>query len=187
MNVYALFDNEEVGSRTKQGAASTFLRDVMTRTAAALGADESAAQGLISRSFMVSADNAHAVHPNHPEKFDAENRTFMNGGVVVKSNANQAYTTDGVSQAIFAEICAKANVPVQYFANRSDVPGGSTLGNIANTQVSMNTVDIGLAQLAMHSSYETAGVSDIPYMIRALATYYAARLDVMADGEYELV
>lgn len=187
VNVYALFDNEEVGSRTKQGAASTFLRDVMTRTAAALGADESAAQGLISRSFMVSADNAHAVHPNHPEKFDAENRTFMNGGVVVKSNANQAYTTDGVSQAIFAEICAKANVPVQYFANRSDVPGGSTLGNIANTQVSMNTVDIGLAQLAMHSSYETAGVSDIPHMIRALAAYYAARLDVMTDGEYELV
>lgn len=107
---------------------------------------------------MVSADNAHAVHPNHPEKYDDQNRTFMNGGVVIKHNANQKYTTDAVSDAIFAEICAKAGVPVQHFANRSDILGGSTLGNLSNAHLSMNTVDIGLAQLAMHSSYETAGL-----------------------------
>ncbi len=137
-------------------------------------------------SFMVSADNAHAVHPNHPEKYDEQNRTFMNGGVVIKHNANQKYTTDAVSDAIFAEICAKAGVPVQHFANRSDVVGGSTLGNIANAHVSMNTVDVGLAQLAMHSSYETAGCADVAYMIRALTAFYQTNIATYGDGKYQL-
>ena len=108
---------------------------------------------------MLSADNAHAVHPNHPEKTDVNNCVYMNEGIVVKSHAGQKYTSDAVSIAIFKGFCEKANVPVQFFANRSDAAGGSTLGNIAMSQVSMNGVDIGLPQLAMHSSYETAGIS----------------------------
>ena len=135
---------------------------------------------------MVSADNAHGVHPNHPEKYDAQNRTFMNGGVVIKHNANQKYTTDAVSDAVFSSICEKAGVPVQHFSNRSDVLGGSTLGNIANTHASMNTVDIGLAQLAMHSSYETAGCKDVEYMVRALTAFYGSNVVVTGDGEIEI-
>ena len=186
ISVYAVFDNEEVGSGTKQGADSSFLTDVLARVGAALGADDAALRAAACRSFMVSADNAHAVHPNHPEKYDAENRVFMNGGVVIKHNANQKYTTDAVSSAIFSEICARAGVPVQHFANRSDVLGGSTLGNIANTHLSMNTVDIGLAQLAMHSSYETAGTKDVAYMTDALKAFYEAEIDMRGDGEFRI-
>ena len=181
-----MFDNEEVGSSTKQGADSTFLDDVFSRVCNALGATDSQKRALIARSFMVSADNAHGVHPNHPEKYDAQNRTFMNGGVVIKHNANQKYTTDAVSSAIFSAVCEKAGVPVQHFANRSDVLGGSTLGNIANTHASMNTVDIGLAQLAMHSSYETAGVRDVQYMVDGLSSFYATDIRMLADGSFEL-
>lgn len=184
--VYAVFDNEEVGSSTKQGADSTLLGDVFYRTAAALGADDAQTRAAMAASFMVSADNAHAVHPNHPEKYDAQNRTFMNEGVVIKHNANQRYTTDSVSCAVFSEICARAGVPVQHFANRSDVLGGSTLGSIANTQTSMNTVDIGLAQLAMHSAYETAGVKDVEFMIRALRAFYETQIVVDGDGLFTL-
>ena len=179
--VLAVLDNEEVGSQTKQGAASTFLYDVLTRICSALGMEYLPA---ISRSFLVSADNAHAAHPNHPEFSDANHRPKMNGGIVIKHNANQRYTTDAVSQAIFASICEAADVPVQYFANRSDMAGGSTLGDIANTQVSLNTVDIGLAQLAMHSSYETAGAKDTEHLITALTRFYSSSLNVLADGEY---
>lgn len=186
VNVYAMFDNEEVGSSTKQGAASTFLRDTLTRIAGALGIDDAQLRALITRSMMVSADNAHALHPNHQEKFDGENRVYMNEGVVIKYNANQRYTTDGVSEALFSLACQRAGVPVQRFANRSDVAGGSTLGHIANTQVSMNTVDIGLAQLAMHSAYETAGVQDVEYMIRALHAFYTMPMDMVEDGEYSI-
>ena len=186
VNVCALFDNEEVGSGTKQGADSTFLEDVLMRTASALGLDDAAARAAFSASFMVSADNAHALHPNHPEKFDEQNRTLMNGGVVIKHNANQKYTTDAVSEAIFAEVCRKAGVPVQHFSNRSDVAGGSTLGNIANAHVSLNTVDIGLAQLAMHSSYETAGVEDVDHMINALRAFFSTNIVTYTDGDYSL-
>ena len=186
ISVYAVFDNEEVGSGTKQGADSSFLTDVLARVGAALGADDAALRTAACRSFMVSADNAHAVHPNHPEKYDAENRVFMNGGVVIKHNANQKYTTDAVSSAVFSEICARAGVPVQHFSNRSDVLGGSTLGNIANTHLSMNTVDIGLAQLAMHSSYETAGTADVEYMIKALRAFYGTEIRMTGDGEYSI-
>ena len=187
INVCAIFDNEEVGSLSKQGADSTLLEDVLTRALSALGMSDGEIRAAMSASFMVSADNAHAVHPNHPEKYDDQNRTFMNGGVVIKHNANQKYTTDAVSDAIFAEICAKAGVPVQHFANRSDVLGGSTLGNLSNAHLSMNTVDIGLAQLAMHSSYETAGCADVSYMIRALNEFYQTNIVTEADGAYQLV
>ena len=186
VNLCCIFDNEEVGSGTKQGADSSFLTDVLARVGAALGADDAALRAAACRSFMVSADNAHAVHPNHPEKYDAENRVFMNGGVVIKHNANQKYTTDAVSSAVFSEICARAGVPVQHFSNRSDVLGGSTLGNIANTHLSMNTVDIGLAQLAMHSSYETAGTADVEYMIKALRAFYGTNVQMTGDGEYRI-
>jgi len=182
VNMCAVFDNEEVGSSSKQGADSTFLSDVCMRIAAALGLSDAQARAAIAGSFLVSADNAHAVHPNHPEKYDVSNRTFMNGGVVIKHNANQKYTTDGVSAAIFASVCEKAGVPVQHFANRSDVLGGSTLGNIASNHASMNSVDIGLAQLAMHSAYETAGIRDVTYMVDALKAFYQTDIRVNADG-----
>ena len=130
----------------------------------------------LAASFMLSADNAHAVHPNHPEKTDAENCVYMNEGVVIKFNANQRYTTDAVSAALFHSILADAGVPCQHFANRSDMAGGGTLGNISGSHVSINTVDIGLAQLAMHSCVETAGVKDIDYMIRAMQAFYDTRL-----------
>ena len=186
INVCAVFDNEEVGSSTKQGADSTFLTDVLARVSACLGATDSQFRAAAAASFMVSADNAHAVHPNHPEKYDMGNRTFMNEGVVIKHNANQKYTTDGVSSAVFEAVCQKASVPVQHFANRSDVLGGSTLGNIANTHLSMNTVDIGLAQLAMHSACETAGAKDIQYMTDALRSFYSTDIRFTSDGEVEL-
>ena len=186
INVYAVFDNEEVGSGTKQGAHSTFLTDVLNRVGTALGATDGEIRAAIASGFMVSADNAHALHPNHTEKYDAENRTFMNGGVVIKHNANQKYTTDAVSCAIFSEICARAGVPAQMFNNRSDVAGGSTLGNIANAHASMNTVDIGLPQLAMHSCYETAGVKDVDYMIDALRMFYSTNIQTRCDGGYAL-
>ena len=187
VNVLAVMDNEEVGSGSKQGADSTLLCDVLSRVCACAGMDDQARRAAVAASFMVSADNAHAVHPNHPEKYDALNRAYMNGGVVIKHNANQKYTTDAVSCALFAQICAQAGVPVQHFSNRSDILGGSTLGNIANAHVSMNTVDIGLAQLAMHSSYETAGTADVEYMIRALAAFYRTTIRTDADGDYTLL
>ncbi len=177
--VYALFDNEEVGSQTKQGAASTFLFDVLSRAAYALEKDYSR---LVANSFMVSCDNAHACHPNHPEYSDKNHTVHMNEGIVIKYNANQKYTSDAVSVALFKLICDEAKAPVQYYANRADMPGGSTLGNIANTQVSLNTVDIGLAQLAMHSSFETAGKKDTKYMIRALSKFYSKALKLTENG-----
>ena len=176
IQVWCCFDNEEVGSGTKQGADSTFLKDVMIRVAKGLGMDDEDFRCLQARSFMLSCDNAHAVHPNHPEKTDVGNCTYMNGGIVVKSHAGQKYTSDAVSVAVFRGICEKAGVPVQFFANRSDEAGGSTLGNIAMAHVSMNTVDLGLAQLAMHSSYETAGVKDLDYLVRASAAFYGSHL-----------
>lgn len=174
VHVYACFDNEEVGSGTKQGAGSTFLYDVLRRIHLGLGRTEEDYYRAVSRSFMVSADNAHAVHPNHPEKTDPENCVYLNGGIVIKSHAGQKYTSDGVSIALFRELCEKAGVPVQFFANRSDMQGGSTLGNISSAQVSMNAVDVGLAQLAMHSAYETAGVKDTWYMVRAMAQFFSS-------------
>ncbi len=178
--VCCVFDNEEVGSGTKQGAASTFLYDVLHRINDACGRTEEQYRTAVASSFLVSADNAHAMHPNHPEYSDAANCPQMGLGVVVKFNANQRYTTDAVSAAIFRSVCADAGVPVQIYANRSDLPGGSTLGSIANSQVSLNTVDIGLAQLAMHSAYETAAVADLGFLVDAMTAFYGRSLT--ADG-----
>ena len=174
--VCCIFDNEEVGSETKQGAASSLLGDTLRRIALALGLGEEGYLRLLAQSFLVSADNAHAVHPNHPEYADMTNTPRMNGGVVIKFNANQRYTTDGVSCALFTAVCREAKAPVQVYANRSDLPGGSTLGSIATTKVSVPSVDIGLAQLAMHSCVETAGAADLDALVRAMTVYYGKTL-----------
>ena len=180
VNVYCNFDNEEVGSNTKQGAMSTFLLDTLKRINTGLGFNEDDYHAAVAKSFLISADNAHACHPNHEEKTDQTNRTFMNHGIVIKEAANQKYTTDAFSQAVFKRICKKAGVPCQNFANRSDIPGGSTLGNLSNTQVSVHALDIGLPQLAMHSTYETAGSKDTLYMIQALSTYFNSNIEIDA-------
>ena len=184
VNVYAVFDNEEVGSTTKQGADSSFLTDVLSRISMCKGKDNEDFIRACASSFMLSADNAHAVHPNYKEKADPTNRPYMNKGIVIKYNANQKYTTDAVSAAIFKEICKKAEVPVQSYVNRSDIPGGSTLGNISNSHVSLNTVDIGLAQLAMHSPYETAGIKDTELMIKAVKKFYETAIITGDNGEF---
>ena len=182
INVAAFFDNEEVGSGTKQGAASTFLYDVLHRIAQNVCPGDEDFHRAVASSFMFSADNAHAVHPNHPEYTDVNNCTYMNEGVVVKVHAGQKYTSDGMSMAVAKELAARAGVPLQYFANRSDKVGGSTLGNLAMAQVSMNCVDIGLPQLAMHSCYETAGARDIVSLIRLMEEFYASHFEETASG-----
>lgn len=183
-SVYCVFDNEEVGSGTKQGADSTFLYDVLRRINISLGKTEEDYYRLISSSFMVSADNAHALHPNYTDKSDPTNKVYMNDGIVIKYNANQKYTTDAVSASIFKTICDSVDVPYQTFTNRSDILGGSTLGNISNAHVSLNTIDIGLAQLAMHSTYETAGAKDVTYMIDAIKAFYNTSIEQVEDGQY---
>lgn len=171
--VHCVFDNEEVGSGTKQGAASTFLKDVLSRICECLSMTREEQLIAIAESFMISADNAHAVHPSHMEKADPVNRPYVNEGIVIKYNADQKYCTDGVSAAFFKDLCAEADVPLQTFTNRSDMSGGSTLGNISSAQVALNTIDIGLPQLSMHSAYETAGIKDTAYLIRAAAAFFA--------------
>ena len=180
ITVFACFDNEEVGSNTKQGAMSTLLADTLSRLNAALGYSTEDLRCAIAKSMLVSCDNAHAVSPNHPERFDEGNRVFLNQGIVVKEAANQKYCTDAFSRAVFCAICDNAEIPYQTFANRSDSPGGSTLGNLSNTQVSMHGVDVGLPQLAMHSSFETIGVRDVALATRALLAFYNA--DLRIDG-----
>lgn len=172
--VFALFDNEEIGSMTKQGAASTFLSDVLNLICEEAGCTNRRRQELVSNGFLVSADNAHGVHPNHPEKSDPTNRPFLNGGIVLKFQGSQKYTTDAYSAAVIRDICKEAGVPCQNFANRADIAGGSTLGNISSAQVSIPAADIGLAQLAMHSAFETAGTEDIAYLVHFCETYYNA-------------
>lgn len=171
--VHCVMDNEEVGSGTRQGAASTFLKDTLMRINTGLGRTHEEYLMSLADSFMISADNAHALHPNYSETADPVNHPVMNGGIVIKYNANQKYCTDAVSAAEFKNICKKAGVPFQTFVNRSDMAGGSTLGNISNTQVPVSTVDIGLPQLAMHSPYETAGVKDTVFLIKAAEQLFA--------------
>ena len=186
VQVFAAFDNEEVGSLTRQGADSTFLSDTLQRITLALGGTREEYLMALARSFLISADNAHAVHPNHPELSDPANRVFMNEGVVIKHNAAQKYASDALSCALFEAICGEAGVPVQHYANRSDIRGGSTLGNISGSHVSVSTVDIGLAQLAMHSCYETAGVRDIDHMVHAMQAFYGRDWRFTADSRLEL-
>ena len=185
--VLAVFDNEETGSLTKQGADSTFLEEVLKRISLASGKDEEGHYRAVSSSFMVSADNAHAVHPNHPEKADPINRPMINKGIVIKFNAAQHYTTDAVNCAVFRDICELNDIPVQVFTNRSDTRGGSTLGNVSNAHVSLNTVDIGLAQLAMHSCYETVGARDTKHLVDAMTVFYSKTFKADAGGSFELL
>ena len=180
--VLCVFDSEEVGSSSVQGAASTLLIDTLDRICGALKLD---LRQVLAQSFMVSADNAHAMHPNHPELADPSNAPILGGGVVLKFNANLRYCTDGVSAAIFRRVCAKAGVNVQTYCNRADIPGGSTLGNISLGHVSVPTADIGLPQLAMHSCYETAAVADAIALEEAMAAYYGSTLEV-SDSSYAL-
>ena len=177
--VLCVFDSEEVGSGSVQGAGSTLLTDTLTGICQAIGLN---LQQMLAQSFLVSADNAHAVHPNHPEFADPTNAPVLGGGIVLKHNANLSYCTDGVAAAIFRKVCAKAEVPVQSYYNRADLPGGSTLGRISLAHVSVPTVDIGLAQLAMHSSYETAATADALYLEQAMAAYYGSGLEKREDG-----
>lgn len=176
-SVLAIFDNEEVGSETKQGAASSFL-DMTLR---AIAGDEKKYSAALYHSFMVSADNAHALHPNHPELYDGTNVPTLGGGVVVKYNANQRYTTDAISDGIFITLADRAGVKLQRFSNRADMVGGSTLGSISNTRVSVSTIDIGLPQLAMHSATETAAVSDLAEMVKVLSELYSSAVERNGD------
>lgn len=182
MPLLCVFDNEEVGSSSLQGADSNLLQILVERICKALKLDKNR---MLAQSFMLSADNAHAIHPNHPEYADPNNAPVVNQGVVLKFNANQRYCTDGVSAAIFRKICAKADVPVQTYCNRADMAGGSTLGNISLTHVSVPSADIGLPQLAMHSCYETAGCKDVSYMVDAFTAFYGTSFTA-ENGNYTL-
>lgn len=175
--VLAVFDNEEVGSDTKQGAASTFLHNTLKR----ISGSESNYFARLATSFMISADNAHARHPNSPELSDAENSPILGGGVVIKCNANQRYTTDAVSEAVFTEICSLAGVSYMKYYNRADQLGGSTLGSIADTKVSVHTVDIGIPQLAMHSASESCAVSDVYAFASAINKFYSSVINIRAE------
>lgn len=178
ISVYCLFNNEEVGSRTRQGADSDLLRSVLEELWEKLYCESSLVKQQsisfrksLENSFLISADNAHALHPNHPEKSDVTNKPYLNKGIVLKFNGNAQYTTDGFSQAYMQDICNQCNLPLQTFANRSDVPGGSTLGNIVMSHLQVPSADIGLPQLAMHSAMETAGADDASDLA-ALAKYF---------------
>ena len=177
--VLCVFDSEEVGSGSVQGAASMLLPDVLRRICGCTGWD---LDQLLSQSFMISADNAHAIHPNHPEFADPTNAPVMGKGIVLKHNANLMYCTDGVSAAIFRKVCGKAGAAVQTYYNRADIPGGSTLGRISLGKVSILTADIGLPQLAMHSCYETAAVADAMALEDAMESFYGTSLEAVETG-----
>ena len=182
VTVLCVFDSEEVGSGSVQGAGSTLLEDVLERVCEAMNWD---LRRMLAQSFMVSADNAHAQHPNHPELADPTNAPVLGRGIVLKHNANLSYCTDGVSAAIFRKLCAKAEVNVQSYCNRADIPGGSTLGHISLGHISVPTADIGLPQLAMHSCYETAAVADAIDLETVMAEYYGSVLEATENG-YQL-
>lgn len=172
-NVLVCFDNEEVGSTTKQGAASPMLRMVLERIALALGKNKEDYYRGLSQSFLISADMAHALHPNYTDKQDPTNRPVINGGVAIKISANQSYTTDSLSSAVYESICKSIGVPVQKFVNRSDERGGSTIGPISSTQLDIPSVDIGNPILAMHSIRELGGVLDHHYAYRSFKEFYS--------------
>ena len=173
VKMYCVFDHEEVGSRTRQGADSDFLSSTMGRIGKALGWEEKLSQ-MYAASLLISADNGHALHPNHPEKSDSGNRPVLNGGIVIKYHGNQQYTTDAYTGAIVKDICKQEDIPYQTFHNRSDIMGGSTLGNISISHCSIPSADIGLPQLAMHSAFETAGTKDVEYLVKFAKAVYEA-------------
>ena len=174
IQMVALFDNEETGSMSRQGADSDFLRQTIHRIGCAMGWDYDKRCALQASSFMLSADNGHSFHPNYPEKCDPTNKPLINGGVMIKYAANQKYTTDAFSASVLKSILTDAGIPFQVFFNNSDVTGGSTLGNISTSQFSIPTVDIGAAQLAMHSPYETAGTQDTLNLTEGMRAFYKA-------------
>jgi aspartyl aminopeptidase len=182
--VLCVFDSEEVGSCSAQGAGSGLLETVLERICKALDLDLPA---MLAGSMMLSADNAHALHPNHPELSDANNAPVPGKGVVLKFNANLRYTTDGASAAVFRKVCDRAQVPVQTYYNRADLPGGSTLGNISLAHVSVLSADIGLAQLAMHSCYETASVLDALHLCDAMEAFYSSALEQTGEGNIRIL
>ena len=182
INVLYLVNNEEVGSSSSTGADGDFLYSLMSLLSKRLNFSLEAS---LTHSFLVSADNGHAIHPNHPELSDSENPVLMNSGIVIKYNASNKYTSDGVSSSIFKEILNRSGVPYQEYVNRSDIPGGSTLGNILLRHTSMLSIDVGLAQLAMHSAYETMGVKDIEYAINGFRGFYKTSI-VKVDDDYHL-
>ena len=167
-----VFDNEETGSSGNVGADSDFLRTVLDRIRIAIQMDMETYYRMLAGSYMISADNAHGVHPNHPDKADPTNRPYINGGIVIKSNAAKKYSTDALTEGIFKKICKDAGVGYQTYVNRSDIPGGSTLGNISSAQVSVPTIDIGIAELAMHSAYETSGVKDTEDLYKIFSKFF---------------
>lgn len=185
-NVWCMFDNEEVGSGTRQGAVSTFLPDVMARVESIYGQTTEQHFASLANSLLMSADNAHAIHPNYADKSDPVSPVKVNGGIVLKYNASQKYTTTALTGSMFMQLCQKVNVPVQVFTNRADMPGGSTLGNLLSAQVSIPMMDVGLPQLAMHACVETAGTKDPEYLCRASEAFYAADIVCSADGCYQM-
>ena len=185
-DIWVMFDNEEVGSSSRQGAQGTLMADVLARIEEKLGVTREQSIRACTNSLLLSADNGHATHPNHPEKSDPAHPATLGGGVLLKSNARQTYTTSGLTGAAFSAICQKAGVPVQFASNRADVPGGSTLGNLLGHQILIPMVDIGLAQLAMHSSMETASCIDAEYMAKAVAEFYNTPIFQPKDGEWKL-
>ena len=182
VNVYASFDNEEVGSMTKQGAQATILKDILVRISNAFKLDDEQHLISLAKSFIVSADNAHANHPNYMEANDENHVVTLNGGVVIKYSANQKYTTDALSSSVMSEISRLSGASIQPFVNRADAPGGSTLGAISGTQISIMSVDIGLPQFAMHSSMELGGTKDSEHMYNLLKSFYDYKLVVSVDS-----
>lgn len=182
--VWAMLDNEEVGSSTRQGACGSFVGDVCAAIAESAGITGQKYTALLANSMALSADNGHAVHPNHPEKSDPCNSPVMNGGIILKVNASKKYTTDCIMEGVLTAILKAADIPTQTFANRGDVPGGSTLGNLLQHSMSIPMADIGAPQLAMHSAVETAGCKDAEYLEAACKAFYAARVTCVGDGQY---
>lgn len=182
LNIAVMFDNEEVGSRTKQGADSSFLEQTLQRIKESFKLSDQEYMTMLAKGFMISADNAHAYHPNYGELHDITNHPLINDGIVVKHSANQAYTTDAIAASIFRTLCKKADVPTQDFYNNSNMLGGSTLGNISTSHVSLHSVDIGLPQWAMHSTYEVAGSKDFLSLIKVLTYFYNHRIIISNNG-----
>lgn len=174
--LFCAFDNEEIGSGTKQGAESMFLPDTLQSICQGLGLTPADHRRMLTNSMMLSCDNGHALHPNRPDLSDPTEAPVLGGGVVIKHSVR--YATDGVASAVFSEICHRAHIPVQHYSNRPDQAGGSTLGNLANTKTGVFTADIGMAQLAMHSCFETAGSRDVTHFIQAAAAFYGTVLQV---------
>ncbi len=184
ISVLCVFDNEEIGNCTKQGADSSFLSDTLFKIAESIGKTEAELKTMLAKSFMISADNAHAVHPNHPELSDADGGAcYMNHGIVIKHSASASYATDAFSEAMLVALCEKYSIPYQHYNNRADMPGGRTLGNTSCSHVSIPTVDIGLAQLAMHSAVETAGMLDVAHLSE-LAKHYFSHALVVENGAW---